>query len=67
MSKARMMLYLTMLPLSACGTIGPENNSFCQLASPIYLSTQDSVKGETAREILIYDDKGAELCGWVKT
>lgn len=56
---------LILMPLlSGCyGTNGPDN-SFCGVAKPIYMSKQDRVSGDTARQILMHDDVGRALCGW---
>lgn len=55
--------FLMMIPLLGCQS-GQENDSFCQIAKPIYLDKQDKISGDTARQILIYDDQGAIRCGW---
>ena len=49
--------------LLGCATSGPVANN-CDQWSPIYLSTQDQLTMETARQIYIHNEKGALLCEW---
>jgi len=46
--------------LSACATPGAD--SYCALASPIYVDKTDVFSDETARQILSVNEKWASLC-----
>lgn len=46
--------------LSACATPGAD--SYCALASPIYVDKTDVFSDETARQILSANEKWASLC-----
>ncbi|KAA8713030.1 hypothetical protein F4V73_18115 [Morganella psychrotolerans] len=40
---------------------------FCETASPIYISADDSFTDLTARQILTHNLTGHRLCGWMKS
>lgn len=65
MLRTGLLLILMMLSLISCGT-GLVNNddSFCFLASPIYLDKKDDITPTTGREILTYNETGRIKCGW---
>ena len=58
-------LPLALMMFSASCASGSETDvPFCDWAFPIYVSKDDKFTGNTAREILEYNDHGAALCGW---
>lgn len=38
--------------------------SFCTVGRAIYISEEDKLSDETARQILYHDELGERLCGW---
>lgn len=59
------MWLLLVIPLLMTGCVnGQENDTFCQLAKPIYLEKQDKLTPNTARIILSHDETGRIYCGW---
>lgn len=64
MRPTKILLLAVMMLNSAC-TSGQEKTDFCQEATPIYLSKQDKLTDNTARQILAFDDKGHVLCDWL--
>ena len=54
---------LVMAPLlTSCGTSGHATD--CAWARPIYISRADVLTDGTAREILVHNETGGEMCGW---
>ena len=53
------LLLITML-LTSCGTSG--QSSYCLITRPIYLSKQDALTANTAREILNHNETWEHLC-----
>lgn len=49
--------------LMSCETSGPGIDS-CAWTAPIYISREDVLTGETARQILAHNETGRRLCGW---
>jgi hypothetical protein len=52
------------LLLTSCAAIGRANNSYCQIAKPIYISQDDVLSDATAREVLEHNRTGKKICGW---
>lgn len=40
------------------------SDKYCDIAEPIYLQKDDKLTPDTARSILIHDDRGRALCSW---
>lgn len=60
-----MIAVLTLsLPLTGCEIRRPEGLLFCDLASPIYISREDTLTQESKRQILAHDIIGERVCGW---
>lgn len=64
-TRSRWPLLPLILPLAGCATTGhaPVSNG-CEWAKPILVSPKDVLTDETAKQILAYDETGAQLCGW---
>lgn len=50
--------------LTSCAKIGRANNSYCQIAKPIYIAPEDVLTDTTAREVLEHNRTGKKICGW---
>lgn len=62
MLKMTLLVIPMMMFLSGCTKIGQD--SFCQLAHPIYIDKQDKITPNTSREILSHDETGHSYCNW---
>lgn len=62
MSKRMFALCLMILSMSGCSTTGLEID--CNWVKPIYISKDDAMTVETARQVLEHNETGAKLCGW---
>lgn len=54
-------VFLTATLLASCGTTGVVTE-FCSVASPIYVSRDDKLTDQTARQILAANEKWSALC-----
>lgn len=55
---------LTLLPLlTSCGGTGPVAGSGCGWVRPIYVSADDRLTDDTARQILAHDKAVKAVCG----
>lgn len=63
MRAAKSILLVIASLISGCTTTLPEN-SFCQLAEPIYFDKADHVSERTKEEVYKHFKTGQELCGW---
>lgn len=61
---AVLLIVLVGILLSACETVGRVTDSLCVVSDPIYISNDDILTEQTARQILTHNEVGAELCGW---
>lgn len=57
------LILAALLALAACTTT---KGSFCQISSPIRLSSQvvDALSDAEVAAVLSHNEKGAALCGW---
>jgi hypothetical protein len=55
-------MLLVLLSVSACATSG--QGSYCDNASPIYLSRADVLTDQTELAVIKHNEKGVALCGW---
>ena len=59
------LLVLPMIALiSGCAMLGQETDLGCTWSKPIYISRDDHLTIDTARQILAHNEIGAERCGW---
>lgn len=66
MLKKMLVACLTMSLLSGCVLIGRKTDGDlgCTWVKPIYLSRHDALTADTARQILVHNETGAERCNW---
>lgn len=57
------LLSVTVALLAGCGTDGRYQTD-CDWAEPIRPSRADQLTDGTARQILVHNESGAQLCGW---
>lgn len=50
--------------LASCATTGLETKTACEVFQPIYVSKNDRLTDDSAKEILRHNLLGAKLCGW---
>ena len=56
-----MIVCLTAALLTGCASTGRVTN-FCDLAAPVYISKQDQLTDETARQILTHNEIWQRVC-----
>lgn len=59
-----MALWTMSFLLTGCVIKQHQSLSFCETASPIYISRDDVLTQETKRQILAHDVVGERVCGW---
>lgn len=59
-----MALWAMSFLLTGCVIKQHQSLSFCETASPIYISRDDVLTQETKRQILAHDVVGERVCGW---
>lgn len=59
-----MLTGLVVVILTSCAINGPETDTFCAIAHPIYISKNDVLTEKTLIAIIKLNEKGEELCGW---
>lgn len=60
-----MVVPLIVLNLTGCGVTKIEAApSFCSTARAIYVSADDQLTDETARQMLSHNEIGKRICGW---
>lgn len=59
-----MMPLTVSLLLTGCVIKQPQELLFCDIASPVYISRDDTLTQETKRQILTHDIIGERVCGW---
>lgn len=62
MQKTMIWPLVMMMLLSDCQN--GLSDKYCDIAEPIYLQKDDKLTPDTARSILIHDDRGRALCSW---
>lgn len=64
MKQTKPILLVMLMLLTACEKTG--SDSLCTLDKAIYISKDDKLTGDTARQILHHNTLGKQLCGWGK-
>jgi hypothetical protein len=63
MLKARLFACLLVTCVSACKSVGPATiDTACSWVKPIYISKDDVLTDDTARQILILDEQWERVC-----
>jgi hypothetical protein len=62
-ARQRFTACLMALLLGACAKSGAATEAaYCSIASPIYISKQDSLTDDTAKQILVHNEHWSRLC-----
>lgn len=55
--------FLVLLLLTGCWTSGPVTDGACGWVKPVYISRNDVLTDETARQILVHNETWEATCG----
>jgi len=62
LSIKKLTVLILVLFISACSAVGQKNS--CDIFAPVYLSKDDVLADDTARQIYKNNEIGKEVCGW---